>query len=354
MSIRPHPSKSKREPGRWWSIEIGRGKGRTTIVFEGSYEEAARYEKLILQSVDNKPQFLPQAPKIKELILPFLDWYKGEASPRTIRDIRFSVDLYFIPWFGSLQPKQLSLQLFNDFKAQLLEQGLTPTTINKHLNYFSTMINWAVEHGHCLPLPFRIPRYQKKKTVAKPPQPLTKRQIEALYKKIEPQYKLLFLLMADHGLRQEEAMRLNVDDINEATRTIRVLGKGNKYRTVPFLSYRFIEELDKILAVRFEGPLVVNPVTGKPYVTILKALNRAAKEVGITRSINHHILRHTFSTLAAQDGMNPHALQRILGHASIETTNKIYTHVGHDFVGDEAKRLMEKNASSDTAKIIHE
>lgn len=354
MSIRPHPSKSKREPGRWWSIEIGRGKGRTTIVYEGTFEEAARYEKLILQSADGQAPPLSQAPKIKELILPFLDWYKGEASPRTIRDIRFSVDLYFIPWFGSLQPKQLTLQLFNDFRSKLLDQGLSPTTINKHLNYFSTMINWAVEHGHCLPLAFRIPRYQKKKTTAKPQHPLTKRQVDAIYQKLEPQYKLLFLLMADHGLRQEEAMRLNVDDINEATRTIRVLGKGNKYRTVPFLSYRFIEELDKILAVTFEGPLVVNPVTGKPYVTMTKALNRAAKAAGITRSINHHILRHTFSTLAAQGGMNPHALQRILGHASIETTNKIYTHVGVDFVGEEAKRLMEKNGASDIAKITNE
>lgn len=350
MSIRPHPSKSKREPGRWWSIEIGRGKGRSTIVFEGSFEEAAKYERLLLQSRDGIQQPVAKAPKIKELILPFLEWYKGEASPRTIRDIRFSVDLYFIPWFGSLQPKQLSLQLFNDFRAKLLEQGLSPTTINKHLNYFSTIINWAIEHGHCLALPFRIPRYPKKKIVAKPLQPLTKRQVDALYNTIEPQYRLLFLLMVDHGLRQEEAMRLCVDDINEETRTIRVLGKGNKYRVVPFLSYRFIEELDKVLEVRFEGPLVVNPVTGKPYVTILKALNRAAKTVGITRSINHHILRHTFSTLAAQGGMNPHALQRILGHSSIETTNKIYTHVGVDFVGEEAKRLMEKNGASDTSK----
>lgn len=341
MSIRPHPTKSKMEPGRWWSIEIGRGKGRVTIVFNGSYEEAARTEQGLRQQ-NADVSFTPIAPKVKALILPFLEWYRGEASPRTIRDIRFSIDLYFVPWFGNLQPRQLSLQLFNDFKARLLEQGLSPTTINKHLNYFSTMLKWAVDHGHCQDLPFRIPRYQKKRTASEPKQPLTQRQVDAIYRKIEPEYRILFLLMVDHGLRQEEAMNIRAEDINESSRTIRVLGKGNKYRVVPFMSARFVDELNPILDVRMEGPLVVNPKTGKGFVTIWKAIKRATTAASITREVNHHLLRHTFAALAAENGMNAHALQRILGHASIETTNKIYTNVGRDFVGEEARLLQEK------------
>lgn len=340
MSIRPHPTKSKKEPGRWWQIEIGRGERRTTVVFQGTYAEAAQLERSIRQQHANVPVLV--VPKIKELVLPFLDWYVGEASPRTIRDIRFTIDLYLIPWFGNLQPRQLSKQLFDDFKARLTEQGLAPVTINKHLNYFSSLLKWAAEHGHCEELPFRIPRYQKKRTVAEPKQPLTQRQVDAIYAHLEPEYRLLYLLMVDHGLRQEEAMRIAVEDINEAHRTIRVLGKGNKYRTVPFMSDRFEYELNILLAVRKQGPLAVNPMTGKPYVTIWKAIKRAAKVADITREVNHHLLRHTFSALAAENGMNPHALQRILGHASIETTNKIYTHVSRDFVGDEARALQKK------------
>jgi site-specific recombinase XerD len=114
--------------------------------------------------------------------------------------------------------------------------------------------------------------------------------------------------MVDHGLRQEEAMRIAVEDIDEAHRTIQVLGKGNKYRAVPFMSDRFEHELGKLLAVRRQGPLVVNPKTGKPYVTIWKAIKRAAKAAEITREVNHHLLRHTFSALTAENGMNPPCL----------------------------------------------
>jgi len=152
--------------------------------------------------------------------------------------------------------------------------------------------------------------------------------------------------MVEHGLRQEEAMNISVEDINESNRTIRVLGKGNKYRVVPFMSSRFMEELGKALEERIEGPLVINPKTGKAYVTIWKAIKRSAKKAGVTREVNHHLLRHTFSTMAAENGMNAHALQKILGHASIETTNKIYTNVSRDFVGDEARLLMKKNDCS--------
>lgn len=342
MSVAPHPTKSKKAPGRWWYITLGRGKNRQNIPFEGSFEEAAQFERILRQESENVPKELGPAPKIKDLIIPFLDWYQAEASSRTIRDYNFSINLYFIPWFGNLQPRQLSVQLFSDFKSRLLEDGLSHTTINKHLNYFSKIINWAVAHGHCQPLPFNIPRYPKKKTVSSPKTPLTERQVTAIYNQIEPEYKILFLLMVDHGLRQEEALKLQVEDINERNKTIRVHGKGNKYRTVPFMSHRFEEELNAALELRMEGPLVVNQQTGKPYVTIRKALERAATATGISRPVNHHLLRHTFATLAAENGMNPHALQKILGHASIETTNKIYTNVSRDFVGDEARQLQKK------------
>ena len=73
-----------------------------------------------------------------------------------------------------------------------------------------------------------------------------------------------------------------------------------------------------------------------------REIKRAAVLAGITRKVNHHILRHTFATLAAESGMNPHALQRILGHSDLSTTTKIYTNVSKDFVGKEAEIMRNK------------
>jgi len=340
MSVRPHPTKSTKEPGKWWVIDIGRGKERERITFNGSYEEAWRYERSIRQQPDHIVE--GSVPKIKDMVAVFLEWYRTENSINTVNDMRCCLDNHIIPWFGNFQPKQLTVALFNKFKADLLGLNLAPVTINKNLSYLSSLLKWATEHGYCQPLAFTIPRFSKKKTTAEPVQPLTRRQLDALYECLDPEYRLLFLLMADHGLRKEEALNLRVEDIDEARKTIRVYGKGSKYRIVPFLSLRFEGELNKILSERLEGYLVVNPETGKPYYSIRKVLARAAKKAGLSRQVYHHLLRHTFGSLAAEAGMNPYALQRIMGHSNIETTNKIYTHVGLDFVGEEARKIREQ------------
>jgi len=339
MSVRPHPTKGK----GWWQIDIGHGKNRQRPAFRGSFEDAAAFEAAIRQK--RPEEVRSSAPKIKELFVPFLHWYTSEAAERTIKDIRFSIDLYFAPWFGNLQPSSLNLSLLNNFRDTLSKDGLSPATINKHLNYFSTLLKWAAENGHCQPLPFRLPRYPKKKTTAKPKRPLTTRQIDAIYKQIPEEYRLIFLLMADHGLRIAEATSLKAEDINEHNETFTFLGKGGKYRTVPYMSNRFAKVLSKAMDSHPDGYLTINKKTGGKYTTMWKPLKRAAKEAGIKREVNHHLLRHSFATIAAQSGMNPHALQRILGHASIETTNKIYTNVSLDFVGNEGRKLRDKKGN---------
>jgi site-specific recombinase XerD len=230
-----------------------------------------------------------------------------------------------------------------ELRKTMLERGLKPVTINKHFNYFSSMMKWAVRQGYCSKLSYTLPKFQKKKLLPDvPTAPLTRRQVSALYEQIKPEYRLLFLLMADHGLRLEEALTLPVSGIDEERKLITVTGKGNKRRLVPFMSNRFEVELEPVLAKRIDGPLIVNEQTKAPYRTMWREVKRAAALAGITRKVNHHILRHTFATLAAESGMNPHALQRILGHADLSTTTKIYTNVSKDFVGKEVEIMRNK------------
>lgn len=342
MSVRPHPTKHRKYKGEtWWIIDTGRGANRSQMPFNGSYVDACAIEARARSVAVGVTAVVSPTPRIKEMIIPFLEWYENEVAASTLEDINDTISIYLVPHFGLLRPDQLTVGIFDEFKGALLDKGLKPVTINKHLNYISSFLRWAVAHGHCPPLPFKIPKFAKKKTEAPPARPLTQRQLDAIYKHIHPDIRLLFLLMSDQTLRQSEAMNLAVEDVDENRKILMVLGKGNKYRRVPYLSKRFAKELNKVLDVRLEGPLVINKRTGKPYVTIRTALNTAAKKAGLSRNINHHLLRHTGATLCAEKEMDAHALQKILGHESIETTNKIYTNVSIDFVGEQARRIRE-------------
>lgn len=132
MSVRPyHPKKAK--PGEtWWIIDVGRASDRQQIPFNGSFENAAKLEQTTRERAGGENKFPSPAgnTRIKDLVLPFLRWYATESSPRTVRDIRFTIDLYIVPIFGNLIPAHLTVQLFTSFKEELLQKGISPTTIN--------------------------------------------------------------------------------------------------------------------------------------------------------------------------------------------------------------------------------
>lgn len=337
MSIRPHPTKSKREPGKHWHVDVYLDGKRKRYPFEGSYEDALEFEAGIRQAPAE--QAPGPAPQIKELILPYIAHCETEKSPATVTDVSNTLKGPIMNVFGNLQPKQLSIELFDQYKKMRLDDELTRRTINKELSYLSGLLKWAAERGHCRSLHFTIPRFPQKLTNPPPVKPLTERQVTAMFKAIDEQYKLIFLLMADAGLRREEALQLQVEDIDEHNETIRIKGKGGKYRIIPWTSKRLERELKKTLKTRISGFLSVNPKTGTTYYSIRKALIRAANKAGIKREVGHHLLRHTFVSLAAMKGVDSHALQQLAGHSSIVTTNKIYTHIRQDFVRDEVQKL---------------
>jgi len=335
MAVRPHPTKSKREPGKHWYIDIGRGKDRQRLLYSGSYEDAVEIERSLRQSPERS---VPVVAKISELVVPFLEYYQTVVADSTIKDVKWVIEGHLIHYFGPLQPRQITPAVIDKYKRLRLDKGLSKRSINKHLSYLSSLVKWGVEMNHCQPLPFRMALFPAKQTKAAPVKPLTKSEVDALLKHIEPKYKLLFLLMSDAGLRRSEAMLLRVEDIDASRKTINIKGKGAKYRSIPWTTNRLEKDIRKALKKRSEGYLNLNEPP-KPYHSIRKPLIRAAAAAKIGRSVNHHLLRHSFLTLAAENGINPHALQQLAGHSSIETTNKIYTHVRQDFVRDEVEKI---------------
>jgi integrase/recombinase XerC len=147
---------------------------------------------------------------------------------------------------------------------------------------------------------------------------------------------LLELLYAS-GLRVAELVGLDLQDLLMEQRTLRVLGKGRKERLVPFhVQAATVLEAYLLHRSAFLGAkalpalpaLFLNQRGGRLTPTSVRALLRTALEAAAVRSrVSPHALRHSFATHLLNRGMDLRAIQELLGHASLSTTQR-YTHLG--------------------------
>jgi integrase/recombinase XerC len=138
---------------------------------------------------------------------------------------------------------------------------------------------------------------------------------------------LLELLYAS-GLRVAEGCGLDVDDLDEARRTVRVLGKGDKERVVP-VGESALEALDAYLAQRGRqrGPLFLNARGGRLTPrSAHRIVKRLARRAGIGQRVTPHTLRHSFATHMLGEGADLRLIQELLGHSRLSTTQR-YIHV---------------------------
>jgi integrase/recombinase XerC len=141
---------------------------------------------------------------------------------------------------------------------------------------------------------------------------------------------MLELLYAS-GLRVAELTGLDLEDIDQESKTVRVVGKGHKERFVPF-GRAAGRALACWLARRGDarGALFLNARGRRLSVrSVHTIVRRAAKAAGITRRVTPHTLRHTFATHLLDSGADLRVIQEFLGHSRLSTTQR-YTHVGAD------------------------
>jgi integrase/recombinase XerC len=141
------------------------------------------------------------------------------------------------------------------------------------------------------------------------------------------------------GLRVSELAGLDLDDLDRAERTVRVLGKGRKERMVPFGSHA-ARALESWLGERgeAEGAVFTNARGGRLTVrSVHTIVRRSARAAGITRRVSPHTLRHTFATHLLDGGADLRAIQELLGHSRLSTTQR-YTHVG----AEQLMRIYDK------------
>lgn len=143
---------------------------------------------------------------------------------------------------------------------------------------------------------------------------------------------LAVALMVSTGIRVNEAVSLKCHDIDLSGRSLRILGKGGRERQV-FLTNNWIASLTaSYLQARdtlgLGHPYLLLNSRNEPLTTASMRLKlaKAASEAGLSARITPHMLRHTAATQLIEAGVDIRYIQRLLGHASL-TTTEIYTHV---------------------------
>jgi len=223
------------------------------------------------------------------------------------------------------------------FVAQLHRQGLGARSIKRKLSSLRSYFNYLLKNGTIKTNPaldIQTPKAQKNlpKTL----------DIELLDKLLEiptntiigKRDKAILELFYSSGLRLSELVSLNIESINLQDKTLRVIGKGNKTRIIP-IGKKALQALQSWLGVRNEqadgseiAVFVSNRGTRINPRTVQQRINHWQKTLGIEQHIHPHKLRHSFASHILESSGDLRAVQELLGHADISTT-QIYTHLDY-------------------------
>lgn len=157
--------------------------------------------------------------------------------------------------------------------------------------------------------------------------------------------KAIIETMYGSGLRVSETVNLDVGDVDFSDAIIRCLGKGSKERIVPVGTHalkaisKYISEVrDSLIGKKTTSALFLNFRGDRlSRVSCWKIIKKAASVAGIKKVITPHSLRHSFATHLLENGADLRAVQEMLGHVSISTT-QIYTHVSRKHLHDIYKK----------------
>jgi integrase/recombinase XerC len=224
--------------------------------------------------------------------------------------------------------------------AFLYRSHLSQRSLGRHLSTLRSFFRWACREGHLVNNPTRgLP---SPKTPRSLPRALTLTDTEKLLEAdAEASFlerdRAMFEFLYATGLRVSELAALDLDDLDLAQRLVRVFGKGGKERIVPFgesAADALRAYLPERQTVRMrwrsdesEDPVFVNQRGGRLTArSVARILKSRLRQAGLPADISPHALRHTFATHLLSAGADLRAIQELLGHASLSTTQK-YTHL---------------------------
>lgn len=276
-----------------------------------------------------------EARSIADLVEGFLCALQARKySPATVDTYR--IDLrHLMDIVGDVDPAGITSNVIRRSLATLHARGHQPRTLARTLSAWRSFYTHLARHQLSLINPcigIRPPKGRKML-----PNALTREDMAKLLDGpvsddiLEIRDQAMFELMYSSGLRRAELIGLDLGSVDTRSGDVRVTGKGDKTRIVPvgsiavtairrWLSYRGLVATDQqALFVGARGQRISS-------VSLRKALLDLAMKRGVTVHVHLHALRHSFATHLLQSSGDLRAVQEMLGHASV-TSTQIYTHL---------------------------
>jgi integrase/recombinase XerD len=240
-------------------------------------------------------------------------------------------------------PQRITRTLLRDFVYLLKDLGLSPATIRRQISAIRTYFAFLLGEGRIDDDPSSL--LESPQRGRRLPEVLTIKEIESLLAAPhvdEPMAwrdRALLELAYGVGLRVSELCGLGLNDLLLSEGLVRVFGKGSKERLVP-IGRSVIGAVSTYLHTlrssldrgKSAGRLLLN-ARGEPLsrVGAWGVVKRCARRAGITKRVTPHTLRHSFATHLLEGGADLRAVQEMLGHADLSTT-QIYTHVDREYL----------------------
>ena len=238
-------------------------------------------------------------------------------------------------------PQDVDHLVIRSFLARLHERGLKKSSAARTLAALRTFFRYLCREGVLERNPARA--LLSPRTERRVPSHLQEDEVVALLdvpgEGLAPsRARAILELFYATGIRCSELVGLNVEDVDAHTRMIRVLGKGRKERVVPF-GQPAAQALRRYGPHRTEarprsGALFVNKRGGRLTDRYVRQIvSRRVLQIAGMRRISPHGLRHSFATHLLERGADLRAIQELLGHASLSTTQR-YTHLNARYILD--------------------
>jgi len=271
----------------------------------------------------------------ENLFFSYLTVEKG-VGKETLIDYKEDLKLFFQAFPDKKEVSDLHVRDLHDFMIKQAEDNRSSSTILRRLSCTRHFYSFLASEGY---LEEDVPKIEGPELSKKLPVVLSNEEVDALLAQPDLSKdsgfrdKAMLETMYATGLRVSELIALKLGDVSLVNHVITLIGKGNKQRSVPLSDFAQ-DYLEKYL----RGPRARNPGHASPYIFLNqrgKPLSRQyffmqvkkyATQAGIEKTISPHTLRHCFATHLLENGASLRAVQEMLGHSNIATT-QIYTQV---------------------------